>query len=161
MMKKISVVLTGMMFIGVSATAVATKPTEAQIYHCGCQSHDDGTSSAGADLRWNLITVSPRSRGHRKHKYMDIETCTYLDESNIEQEVDLERGFDDCEVFGSVTGVSACEDPVPVEGAECEDQIQLLASIAFDQKSAQNTLNQTTGIFFSPLLMRGFFMASG
>lgn len=119
MIKKISVVLTGMMLIGVSATAVATKPTEAQIYHCGCQSHDDGTSSAGADLRWNLITVSPRSRGHRQHEDGDIETCTYLDEFSIEQEVDLERDSDDCEVMGSVIGVLPC-DPAPVEGAECE-----------------------------------------
>lgn len=97
------------MLVGISATVVAEKPTEAQIYHCGCVATDENTVDATSDLKWQLLTISTKSKGHRKHEEGDTEDCTYLGVGEVEQPNPLDRASDDCEVGDFLVGVATCD----------------------------------------------------
>ena len=107
------VALVCMCLIGFSGTAWADKPTEAVVYHCGCEVTDDGLVTADADLVWKGLIVSSNSKGHRKHQEDDVETCTFDDDIGPTFD-DITRGFDDCQDESndpSLSGVSDCDDP--------------------------------------------------
>lgn len=114
----------GLIFTFISTASFAAKPTESEIFHCGCEVSEEGTETASVDLVWHNITVSPKSRGHRHHTTNDIETCTYMGVNEFDEpmefEEEFERGFDDCVVTGSLIGVADCSvEDMPVAGDMC------------------------------------------
>jgi hypothetical protein len=119
MFKQTSLVLCGLVLGCISFTAIAAKPTEALIYHCGCEYSEE----AGSELLWGSLIVNSKSRGHRSHEAGDVETCTYVDQNFIEQETELVRGFDDCEEGDLLTGVATCDTEgatqTPIVGESC------------------------------------------
>jgi len=68
--------------LGFSSTALAGKPTETVIAHCGCNYY-------GEAMEWQIITVNPNAKGHLQH-VPGPEEC--LDE-NDENPVTLDRDF--------------------------------------------------------------------
>jgi len=123
MNKKICSVLSGLMLVGISATAVADKPPKAEVYHCGCVTVDEQTATATAELQWKLLSISTKSKGHRNHEADDLKICMYVDENLAAQSIELERGFDDCEPIGNdlLLGVGQCGVVSPVPTDSCEE----------------------------------------
>jgi hypothetical protein len=98
--------------IGFSSTALAGKPTETLIAHCGCNYYGDA-------MEWQIITVNPNSKGHQNHRVDDTEVC--LDE-NDEDPLELDRDFNDCELGGQLDGLEACSE-VWLQDAPCGDSL--------------------------------------
>lgn len=123
MSNKIGVLISGLLLVCISTSAVAAKPTEAMIYHCGCVANNEFSEEASADLRWSLLVVHAKSKGHQNHALGDTETCFFEDDI-AQQEVELARGFDDCEVDDLLEGVATCDTEgatqTPVAGESCE-----------------------------------------
>jgi len=127
-MKKLSILLIGLMLLVLATPTLAAKPTEAGIYHCGCVALDEKSAEATAELQWSLLIINSKSRGHRMHQMGDTETCTYLDIDEIEQEIELDRSSRDCEVDTLLVGVDQCDAgtdfgdvfATPTPGATCE-----------------------------------------
>lgn len=125
-MKKLSLAisLACMGLVGVSGNVLADKPTEALLYHCGCEAFDEGDVGATSDLVWKEIIVSSKSKGHRRHLADDEENCTYEDEFYVTQDNFLTRGFNDLQDEGNdpaLLGVDTCESGVdcPTAGDSC------------------------------------------
>ena len=121
MINKYHLALCALFLSFISTTAIAGKPEEALIYHCGCSASNEFTVEAGSELRWKLLIVNANSKGHQNHQIGDIENCTYFDQESVEQENQLVRGSNDCEVGDLLTGVSTCESE-PVAGDTCAQQ---------------------------------------
>ena len=74
-MKKISIVLGGMVILGLSATASADKPTDTELYHCGC-------NDAGTGLEMHLQIVNSNAGGHNNHIIDSVTMCTDEDDND-------------------------------------------------------------------------------
>jgi hypothetical protein len=114
--------------IGFTSTAWAVKPTEAVLFHCGCEASDEGTAEATSDLVWHEIIVSSNSNGHRKHMVNDEENCTYVDELSVTTDNYLFRDSNDKQDQANsppLNGVDACEVGVscPVDGTSCSQAL--------------------------------------
>jgi len=114
--------------IGLSASALADKPTEAVLFHCGCEATDEGTAEAASDLVWHEIIVNYKSNGHRKHLVDDEENCTYQDENYVTQDNYLFRDSNDKQDQNNsspLNGVDLCEIGVdcPVDGDSCSQDL--------------------------------------
>ena len=97
-MKKISLILGGMMLIGMSATASAAKPTDIEIMHCGC-------NAAGTGLEMHAIIVNSNGGGHHNHTDGSVTECnnTTLVDDGLGGEIELgiveiTRTQSDCQV---------------------------------------------------------------
>jgi hypothetical protein len=101
MVRKIGIVLSGLILVCISATALAEKPPKADVWHCGCVAEDEYTANATAHLRWKLLSVKPNATGHENHLYGDVEDCYYYDENSILQFYEKLRDWDDCEDTGA------------------------------------------------------------
>lgn len=102
--------------VGFSSTALAGKPTETIIAHCGCNFFGDA-------LEWQIITVNPNAKGHLQHN-PGPEEC--LDE-NDENPVTLDRDFHDCTIVGTLNtaGLMECSTyaTFPVQDESCGDSL--------------------------------------
>jgi len=102
--------------VGFSSTALAGKPTETVIAHCGC-------NYLGDALEWQIITVNPNGKGHLQHN-PGPEEC--LDE-NDENPVTLDRYFNDCTIVGvlNTAGLQLCSTYAtqPVQDGPCGDAL--------------------------------------
>jgi len=102
--------------LGFSSTAMAGKPTETVIAHCGCNYYGDA-------MEWQIITVNPNAKGHLQH-IPGPEEC--LDE-NDENPVTLNRDYHDCTIVGTLntTGLGVCTNvtPYPVQDESCGEAL--------------------------------------
>lgn len=121
MINKTCLILSFLLLASISFNSQADKPVEALIYHCGCVASNEFTEEANTGLLWELLIVNSNSKGHQNHTIGQQKTCTYFDKDSVEQESELVRGFNDCEVGDFLTGVSTCETE-PVTGESCEQQ---------------------------------------
>ena len=139
MMTKLSTILSGILLISISASAIADKPpgtgkppeeckptkpekpakpekpqhAKAALMHCGCNS--DGTG-----LEWNYLVVSSKSKGHRKHQAGDIVECYVPDVDEDVLEGTYTRDDKDCTIDeGTLLEVDQCGSPVPMAGESC------------------------------------------
>lgn len=113
-MKKISIVLSGIMLIGISGTSFAGKPTDVALMHCGC-------TAEGDDLEFTYQVVNSNSeRGHKNHVIDSEKTC-YFDDEPVGTYV---RTANDCTLADGIwTDVGWCGDTPPVEGDDCGDVV--------------------------------------
>jgi len=107
-MKKLTSVALSLALPAMASTALAgggpppPPAGKADILHCGCATNDWGY----AQLNWNVLQVSLKTKGHQQHKAGDVETC-YDDWGNPHW---YTRGGDDCQLAGAaqVAGLSQC-----------------------------------------------------
>ena len=112
-MKKLSLVLLSLVLIGFAGIALAGKPTETMIAHCGCNYDGDA-------MEWQIITVNPNSKGHQNHEVDDTEECWDPTDTYVEY---LDRDYDDCELVGQLTGLETCAE-VWQQDASCGDSVE-------------------------------------
>ena len=98
-------------FIGVASIANAGNH-KTDIWHCGC-----ATDDAGTELRWTMLNISEKSKGHKNHVFNQHEDCvsTVIDgDSTISTTHHLKRTASDCHDSGVLMGVGFC--PAETEG---------------------------------------------
>ena len=152
MIKKIGIILSGLVFIGMTTVALAhekgkpiddmpiergnsgnsCKPedkgkpddtgkpdkTGTVLAHCGCSITDEGLNTAYAELRWSVIKVSSKSKGHKNHLATDVVNCAFADDTEVEKEEFFMRSGD-CQEIDILQDVPVCE-TMPVHDTLCE-----------------------------------------
>jgi hypothetical protein len=122
-MKKLSILLIGLMLLVLAAPTLAAKPDKSIILHCGCVWDGDVT----ATMEYSEINISSKSRGHDAHIIGTIDSCKDGEVWNDETEVyddtfsDLVRNGDDCQLSGPPLGdpIGPCGVLAPVAGDSC------------------------------------------
>lgn len=94
------------------------KPTGAVLAHCGCSVTDEGLNTAYSELRWSVIIVSEKSKGHKNHLATDVVNCAFADDTEVEKEEFFMRSGD-CQEFDILQDVPVCE-TMPVHDTLCE-----------------------------------------
>jgi hypothetical protein len=116
MIKKIFVVLTALILVGFSMSALAEKPAKSTIFHCGCVLEFE--PFATARLAWTEMDVSHKSGGHLSHS--NPETCGFTNEWELSDSITLLR-MADCESDSSLAnhGLLSCGGD-PTDGTDCD-----------------------------------------
>ena len=114
-MKKLSILLIGLMLLVFAGPTLAAKPEKANILHCGC-----AWDGSVATMEYGANNISAKSRGHDAHIAGSIDSCKDGEVWNDVTEVfddtfsDFVRNGDDCQVSGPPLGdpILVCEGPV-------------------------------------------------
>lgn len=120
-MKKLSILLIGLMLLVLAGPTLAVKPDKSTILHCGCVWDGDVT----ATMEYKELNISAKSRGHDAHVVGSVDSCKDGEVWNDITEVfddtssDFVRNGDDCQLSGPPLG-----DPIlgcvgPAAGDSC------------------------------------------
>ena len=109
--------------IGVASIANAGNH-KTDVWHCGCATND-----AGTELRWTMLSISEKSKGHKNHIFNQHEDCVSTvindDGSTTSTTHHLMRAASDCQDTDILMGVGVCPAQTdggtvdPVEGEIC------------------------------------------
>lgn len=132
-MKKLILILTGLVLSGVTGYALAEKPADlpggkpekSTILHCGCAWDDLGLV---ASMVYKEINISSKSKGHDAHVVGTINSCyagTVEIDVDLYEDVyaDFVRNGDDCQLAGPPLGEPILDcagfEPPPIAGDAC------------------------------------------
>jgi len=147
MNRKSSIVLGGILLVGISTSALAVKPPETgkppgvdkpEVCKPEKPVKPDkpakpekperrkaalmhcGCSSDGTGLEWKYLVVSSKSKGHRNHLAGDVEECYVPDGDAVTLIGTYTRDYDDCTINAdALLDIEQCEEVVPIEGESC------------------------------------------
>jgi hypothetical protein len=114
-MKKLSILLIGLMLLVLAGPTLAAKPGAKTIRHCGCVLDAYGVTGVG--MVYHDIEVAGKSGGHKRHligTYDDCATGVFeLEEPFAEITEEWLRSGADCEVTDLDDNIVQCPDEEP------------------------------------------------
>ena len=113
-MKKLSMLLIGLMLLVLAGPTLAAKPDKANILHCGC-----AWDGEFATMEYGQNNISAKSRGHDAHIVGTIDSCkdgeVFNDDLQVWEDTfsDFVRNGNDCQVDGPPLGdpILDCDGP--------------------------------------------------
>ena len=118
-MKKLSILLIGLMLLVLAGPTLAAKPDPKQIRHCGCV-YD---SLDGASMIFHDLVIAGNSQGHRNHLATtdDFDLCfAGLDIDELPTYEMWVRDEADCLISGTNNGLVDCVDQVEFDSCGSE-----------------------------------------
>jgi hypothetical protein len=111
-MKKLSILLIGLMLLVLAGPTLAAKPDPKTIRHCGCVLDQYGVTGVG--MVYHDIEVAGKSGGHKRHLIGTYDDCgTGVIESEepfAEITEEWSRSGTDCLVTGTDAYIAPCPD---------------------------------------------------